>query len=60
VGLWRQQLGAALWAFCGAKWWWWLDVRSVDGGERMKLVGAPLPTKIYYCWCERPVVAAGS
>jgi len=59
VGLWRQQVGVALWASCGAEWWWWLDVRSADGGERMKLVGAPPLMKVYFCWCERPFVAAG-
>ena len=59
AGLWRQQLGVALWASCGAEWWWWLDVRSADDGERMKLVGVPPPTKVYCCWCERLVVAAG-
>jgi len=32
--LWRQQLGAALWVSCGAK-WWLLEVRLADGGERM-------------------------
>jgi hypothetical protein len=32
--LWRQQLGVALWVSCGAK-WWLLEVRLVDGEERM-------------------------
>jgi hypothetical protein len=57
AGLWRQQLGVALWASCGVEWWWRLDVRSADGGEKVKLVGAPPQTKIYCCWCGRPVVA---
>jgi hypothetical protein len=32
--LWRQQLGVALWVYCSAK-WWLLEVRLVDGRERM-------------------------
>jgi hypothetical protein len=40
--------------FAGVKCWLVTDLPLLM--EKMKLVEASLSTKIYYCWCGRPVV----